>query len=178
MWLTRSQRRSLVYAVSTAFPFVEVPAELHAVFGKPYRGTRIYRKIGAEEEIKYWYEVMTDRFGDVVSPGGASMFAPVSRAAVHKRMHEGKLTCFLFDITHRKRTLFGSNTNVRELAVAMIPVSECKAWGAEIEQRAIDKGIVTREELEGDKPDWNEFSLEPDSKWEKQKLRKDREAKP
>ena len=163
--------------MSTIFPFVEVPDELHAVVGKPYRGTRIHRKVGSQEEIKYWYDVIADRFGAVVSPGGASMFAPVSRAAVHKRMKEGKLTCFLFDIKYRKRNLFGYTKDVRENEVAMIPVSECKAWGQEIEQRAIEKGKVTREELEGDKPDWDGFFLDPDSKWEKERLRKDNEGK-
>ncbi len=83
------------------------------------------------------------------------MFAPVSRAAVHKRLKEGKLTCFLYHNSHRKRGLFGGKREIRESDMAYIPVSECKAWGKEIMERAIEKGLVTREELEGDKPDWH-----------------------
>jgi len=96
------------------------------------------------------------------------MYAPVSRAAVHKRLKEGKLTGFFFTITHRKRNLFGIDLSTRELALGYIPVSECKAWKAEIEQRAIEKGAVTRRELEGDKPDWHGSFLQWGSRWAKE----------
>ena len=55
--------------------------------------------------------------------------------------------------------------------MSYVPVSECKAWGKEIMERAIEKRLVTREELEGDKPDWHGEFLEPDSRWEKQQRR-------
>lgn len=163
--------------MSTDFPHVEISTELHAIFGEPIPDTRIYRKQGAQEEISFWYDEIETRFGGAVSPGGVSMFAPVSRAAVHKRIKEGKLTCFLFDITHRKRNLFGTTKEVRELGVSMIPVSECKAWGREIQERAIKQGIVTREELEGDKPDWHGEFLEANSSWEKKKTKSKGSAK-
>ena len=158
--------------MSTDFPFVEVPEELRAVVGEQTAGTRIYRKTGPAEEDGYWFDVLTERFGPLVSPGGVSMFAPVSRAAVHKRMKEGKLTCFLYDISFRKRNFFGRSKEVRERDMSYIPVSECKAWGKEIMERAIEQGSVTRKELEGDKPDWHGQFLEPDSRWEKQQSRK------
>lgn len=163
--------------MSSTFPFVEVPSELHAAVGERIGETRIYLKKGPQEEMSFWYELLANRFGDMVSPGGASMFAPVSRAAVHKRMKEGKLTCFRYDVTHRKRNLFGVNKDVRELDVLMIPVSECKAWGKEIEQRAVEKGFVSRRELEGDKPDWLGLFLEPNSRWERQETGKSRRKK-
>jgi hypothetical protein len=62
--------------------------------------------------------------------------------------------------------------------MAMIPVSECKAWGREIEARAIQMGFVTREELEGDKPDWHGQFMDPDSRWEKRQTRKAKGKKP
>lgn len=163
--------------MSTSFPFVQVPIELHEALGEPVPGTRIYRKAGSQEEIAYWYTFIVERFGHAVSPGGVSMFAPVSRAAVHKRIKEGKLTCFRYDITHRKRNLFGKTKDVRELEVLMVPESECRAWGAEIEQRAIERGVVTREELEGDKPDWAGKFLERNSRWEREQIQKGRRAK-
>src|ERR1700760_3277507 len=104
--------------MSTDFPFVQVPEELRMVVGEQIAGTRIFRKTGPAEEDGYWFDVLTERFGPLVSPGGVSMFAPVSRAAVHKRMKEGKLTCFLYSISHRKRNLFGFTKEVRELDVA------------------------------------------------------------
>src|ERR1700690_2244646 len=139
--------------METEFPFVEVPEDLLAVVGERVGNTRIYSKAGPEEEQGYWFDVLCERFDNLVSPGGVSMYAPVSRPAVHKRMKEGKLTCFLYYTTHRKRNLFGKTKVVRESPYGYIPVSECKAWGKEIMDRAIEKGFVTREELEGDKPD-------------------------
>ena len=156
----------------TEFPFVEIPKGLLVVVGEQIPGTRIYRKTGPEEEDGYWYDVLSEKFGPLVSPGGVSMFAPVSRPAVHKRMKEGKLTCFLYDISHRKRNLLGFSKEVRERDMSYIPVSECKAWGKEIMERAIGKGLVTRAELEGDKPDWHGDFLKPDSRWERQQKRK------
>jgi len=158
--------------MSTEFPFVRVPEELHVVVGDPTPGTRIYRKTGPQEEDSYWFDVIEAKFGPLISPGGVAMFAPVSRAAVHKRMKEGKLTCFLYDISEKRRNLFGISKEYRLRNMSMIPVSECKAWGDEIKERAIEKGFVTRKELEGDKPDWHGQFLEPDSRWERQQLRK------
>jgi hypothetical protein len=158
--------------MSSDFPFIEIPPELHEALGEPVPETRIYRKAGPQEEMTYWYSLIVERFGHAVSPGGVAMFAPVSRAAVHKRIKEGKLTCFRYDITHRKRSLFGVKKDVRELEVLMVPESECRAWGKEIEQRAIERGVVTEKELEGDKPDWAGRFLEPNSRWERQQLKR------
>jgi len=163
--------------MSSTFPFVEVPEALRVVVGEPIGDTRIYRKSGPAEEGGYWYDVLSATFGPMVSPGGVSMFAPASRAAVHKRMKEGKLTCFLYDISVRKRNFFGKSKEVRERDMSYIPVSECKAWGKEIMERAIQNKLVTREELEGDKPDWHGLFLWPDSRWEKQQVKKAKKGK-
>jgi hypothetical protein len=105
------------------------------------------------------------------------MYAPVSRAAVHKRLKEGKLTGFFYHVTHRKRNFFGLDLSTRELAIGFIPVSECKAWKAEIEQRAIEQGVVTEKELSGDKPDWHGHFLDWNSRWTKEQARKAKEGK-
>ncbi|WP_164976021.1 hypothetical protein [Oleiharenicola lentus] len=153
--------------MSTDFPFVVVPPELHKVFGEPIPGTHLYHKEGPQEEAGYWYDALFPVVGQCVSPGGVSMYAPVSRAAVHKRLKEGKLTGFFFHITHRKRNFFGVDLSTRELAIGCIPISECKAWKAELEQRAIEQGVVTEKELRGDKPDWHGDFLNWNSRWAK-----------
>ena len=56
----------MVNAMSTVFPFVEVPKELLVVVGEQVPGTRIYRKIGSEEEDGYWFEVLDKKFGPLV----------------------------------------------------------------------------------------------------------------
>lgn len=160
--------------MSTSFPFVLVPEELHPVFGKPVPGTRLYHREGPQEETSYWADAVFKVAGNCVSPGGVSMYAPASRAAVHKRLKEGKLTGFFFHVTHRKRNFFGIDLSTRELAIGFIPVSECKAWRAELEQRALEKGVITEEELLGDKPDWQGDFLDWNSRWVKQQKAKER----
>lgn len=163
--------------MSTDFPFVNVPEELYAVFGKPIPGTHLFHREGPQEETSYWSDAIFDLCGPCVSPGGVSLYAPVSRPAVHKRLKEGKLTGFFFHITHRKRNFFGFDLSTRELAIGYIPVSECKAWKAEIERRAIEQGVVTAKELQGDKPDWHGDFLHWNSRWAREQLRKAKEGK-
>lgn len=141
--------------MSTSFPFVEIPKEMESIIGVPDDGTRMYRHEGSQEESGAWYELLTEIVGPTVSPGGVSMICPVSRAAVHKRIKEGRLSIFLFHVTYRKTTLFGENKILKQEPYGYIPVSECRAWREELEARAISQGKITLEELEGAKPDWN-----------------------
>lgn len=157
--------------MQTEFPFVEVPEKLHSVFGAPLPGTHLFHREGPQEEASYWVDAVFEIAGPCVSPGGVPMYAPVSRAAVHKRLKDGKLTGFFFHVTHRKRNFFGLDLSTRELAYSFIPVSECKAWKAELEQRAIDQGIVTAKDLMGDKPDWHGDFLRWGSRWAKEQGR-------
>ena len=86
------------------------------------------------------------------------MYCPVSRAAVHKRTKEGKLSVFLYHVKYSKRSLFGKIKTVRQSPYAYIPVSEAIAWRKELEERAIRNEEITREELQGAKPDWTVIS--------------------
>ncbi len=61
----------------------------------------------AEDESGPWFEAVTEIAGPCVSPGGAGMFAPVSRAAVQKRIKGGNLTAFCFHVTSTRVGLFG-----------------------------------------------------------------------
>ena len=60
------------------FPFVSVPANSLAIFGQRDRAARVYRREGSEVEIAAWYDKLVELFGDMVSPGGVTMFARVS----------------------------------------------------------------------------------------------------
>jgi hypothetical protein len=141
--------------VQTEFPFVEIPEELEAIVGKRDPGTRIYRRDGSQEESSVWFDLLTEIIGPSVSPGGVGMYCPVSRAAVYKRIKEGKLSIFLFHVTYRKTTLFGKNKILRDHPYGYIPASEARAWRQELEERALSHGTITAEELEGAKPDWH-----------------------
>jgi hypothetical protein len=141
--------------MSTNFPFVEIPEELEGIVGKRDPGTRIYRRDGSQEESSVWFDLLTEIIGPSVSPGGVGMYCPVSRAAVYKRIKEGKLSIFLFHVTHRKTTLFGKNRILRDNPYGYIPASEARAWREELEERAVSQGTITEEELEGARPNWS-----------------------
>lgn len=141
--------------MSTEFPFVQIPPQLELVIGKPDPGTHMYRKDGSQEESAAWFDVLTEVIGPSVSPGGVGMYCPVSRAAVYKRIKEGKLSIFLFHVTHRKTTLFGKTKTLRDSPYGYVPVSEAQAWRNELEERAVRQGMISEEDLEGAKPDWH-----------------------
>lgn len=150
------------------FPFVEIPPEMAEVIGQREGDSRVYAKEGSQEECSRWYDAVHEIAGMCVSPGGVAMFCPVSRAATHRRIREGRLTCFTFHVKERKIDFFGKLRGYKETPYAHVPVSECKAWKKELEEKAIRNERVTREQLEGAVPDWDADFLEWDSRWRKE----------
>ena len=144
---------------------VVVPDEAAHVLGELVPGTRLYRAEGHEAGGGAWYEAISEIAGRCVSPGGAGMFAPVSRAAVHKRVKDGNLTAFSFYVTETRKSLFGKQRKAREVALIYVPVCELKLWAEELEERMVKLGKVTAEELEGDKPDWTNDFWKWNAKW-------------
>ena len=98
------------------------------------------------------------------------MYCPVSRAAVYKRIKEGKLSIFLFHVTHRKTTLFGKTKTLRASPYGYVPICEAQAWRKELEERAVRQGMITQEDLEGSKPDWHGEFLQWQNKKERMSL--------
>jgi hypothetical protein len=119
------------------FPFIEVPKDLRKIVGKPTPGTRAYRREGTHVECGQWLEDLGLHYkGDVgISPAGVTMFVPVQRAAVHKRIKEGKLTAFFFYITRIDSTFFGTKRKVKLRPYILLSMSECKAWVTEMKRR-------------------------------------------
>lgn len=151
--------------MSEAQSLIEVPPEVLPVAGFQQAGTRVYRREGLESECGEWFQALDAFTGPLVSPGGVSMFAPVTRAAVHKRLKEGRMTAFCFHSLVTKTGFFGRKQTIRETPIVYIPVSECRAWAEEIKERMLRLGQISRDELEGEKPDWsNDFWNWQDSK--------------
>lgn len=136
--------------------FVEVPKEAFPVVGAPDVGSRVYRREGQEHEVGEWFEAIDAIAGPLVSPGGVGMFAPVTRAAVHKRLKEGRLTAFCFHTIQTRTGFFGKKKAFRGSPYGYIPVSECKAWAEELKERMLRLGQISQEDLEGEKPDWSQ----------------------
>jgi len=103
--------------------------------GLPDGGTRIYRAEGNHSQMRRWFDGLCQHIGPCVSPGGAAIYAKVSRAAVYKRMKAGGLTAFCFKITAKTRTLSGNEKKLKELPLIYIPVEECKAWSVDLDLR-------------------------------------------
>ena len=138
----------------------------------------MYFKSGPQEEAGAWADAVFALVGPAVTRGAVSLYVPVGRAAVHRRLKEGRLTGFFYEITHRKRTLFGGSKDVRELDVVLIPVSECQGWAEELKGVAVARGIVTRAELEGDIPDWHGEFLDWYTRETRRKAREANRARP
>lgn len=132
------------------FPFVKITPALAEVVGNPDEGTRIFRAYGDDKAYRKYLEVLFGEFPrGLVSPGGASRYAGVSRAAVHKRMKDGKLTAFIYNFTQRSRSYFlGRPKDKQELASVYVPVSECRAWWQELCMRA--KRLAEEREAKGE----------------------------
>jgi hypothetical protein len=119
------------------FPFIEVPPELRKMVGKPTPGTRAYRREGTFKECAAWFEKLGEHYkGDVgLSTNGVVIFVPVSRAGVHKRIREGKLTAFFFYVVREETTLFGARRKAKERPYIVVSISECKAWAEELKRK-------------------------------------------
>lgn len=117
--------------MSTDLNYVHIPEHLLPILGEPDPGTRMYRRYGTEEDYQQWWDAVCDICGaeGSVSPGGVAMYARVSRAGVHKRMKEGRITAFLFHVVKghtrwtRREILANSG-----MPYIYIPGQECKAW--------------------------------------------------
>lgn len=118
------------------FPYVEIPDHLRPRLGLPDPGTRMYRAYGADDAFAEWWDAVCEVCGESgsVSPGGVSMYARMSRAAVYKRLAEGRLTAFCFHQERKTRTRFLKRDRIstERTPVTNIPVSECKAWAEQL----------------------------------------------
>ena len=79
--------------------------------------------------------------------------------------------CSIFGHTETRVGFFGRKKGYRGNPYGYIPVSECKAWAAELEEKMLRLGHITEEDLEGAKPDWIGDFLKWESKWRKEKNR-------
>lgn len=115
-----------------AFPFISVPEHLVPRIGLADPGTRLFRAYGPREAFPEWWAAVCEICGEsgAVSPGGVAMFAKASRAAVHKRLKEGRLTAFCFHQESARRSKFRKREVITTdgRPVTYIPVTECKAW--------------------------------------------------
>ena len=134
------------------FKYLEVPASLKPFIGEPDPDTRIYRREGSDEESGPWFDALGEHLpGEgFVSPGAVMMYAPVSRAAVHKRLKEGKMTAFCFHVIEAKRSHLRVSKEAQTASVCLHPGERVQSLGRRTEntsrpQRGIFGGCRGRE---------------------------------
>ena len=124
---------------------IEIPKKLEKYLGKPADQTRMWETQGDTEAYRAWFHAVrevcgsrrTGRDSGCVSPGGASMYLRLSRAAVHMRIDAGKLTAFYF--YPEQKGLFGRPKVNKNNAYILIPMREIVQWVENREKGAEDE---------------------------------------
>lgn len=147
------------------FPYVTIPEHLKSVIGEPDPGTRTYRAYGTDEDMEKWFdavwEVCAPDMG--LSPGGVAALVHVSRAGVHKRIKDGRLTILCFHVVESSKWIKGRPVlKEGKRPYGFIPVVECRAWARQLE-KIRDKKILDME-IDGD-GDWDADNLDAPKNW-------------
>src|SRR5258708_30213694 len=89
-------------------------------------------------------------------------------------MKAGNLTAFCFHMSGKTKTLFGREKKLKEWPLVYIPVSECKAWGAELEERwarleagrerADDQAAIDAADVDDENPNPDFVNYDPKDK--------------
>ncbi len=88
----------------------------------------MYHQHGRREAFARWFDAV-GQVGEpegVLSAGAAALYVNVSRAGLHKRMKEGRLTAFLFHVDSAAEAQEDRGHGGRPYC--FIPVRECRAW--------------------------------------------------
>ncbi|WP_224982949.1 hypothetical protein [Geomonas agri] len=154
-----------------AFPFVDIPDQYKEIIGEAAPGTRLYKTVGDRQQFRAWSDAVFEICAGegAVSPGGASLYTYATRAGVHKRLKEGRLTGFCFSITTDSKLIKGRKTlEEGGRPYVYIPYSECKAWASELEERSKFEDIDSiKSEAAGSKKDLDDSFMLPSKDWRK-----------
>jgi hypothetical protein len=121
----------------TDFEFIEIPERFLPILGEPDPGTRMYRRFGTNDEYAAWWDAVCEICGEEssVSPGGVAMYAKVSRAGVHKRMKEGRITAFLYHVVKGVTWITKREILENTSPYIYIPGIECRRWADIVNNR-------------------------------------------
>ena len=96
---------------------------------------RIYRVFGGLEEFRGWYKAVTGKIdGGVIPMTWVPNYVGVSRAAVYKRVKEGRLTAFAFEVEVKGllRRVFDETAKNQYV---LVPMEEVGRWARAMDQR-------------------------------------------
>lgn len=162
--------------MSDSFLFVDVPETLQKIIGQADPGSRLFRAYGTTDDMHEWIKAVTEICGrnGNFSPGGVAQYVRVSRAAVHKKIREGKLTAFCFYVVEDKKLLFRkAKVKVLEESgrpnICAVPVVELHSWKAELDKKRQAKERMDVETIS--KKDGDDSFLDAEKNWQ-EKLNK------
>lgn len=121
---------------------IELPEELDGIAGQIDPGTRFYKKFDFKENFADWFDAI-NRYASngegFLTPGTLALYANVSRAAVYKRIKEGRLTAFQFQVTEMYVDKNGQTTGrtVSKQTFCFIPMTECQQWAKRTGETAL-----------------------------------------
>ena len=99
-------------------------------------GTRVYREIGGEAQLRHWlHEVQTAFEGDLVPFEWVADYVRVSRAALHKRIKRGGLTVLAFEMREQVAGILGGVRQRMRREYKYVPRTECDSWRALLLER-------------------------------------------
>jgi hypothetical protein len=131
---------------------VSVPERLQEAIGETDGTNRLYRQYGYSGDFHWWLDAVMEICGQdgAYGPAVVARYCWATRAGVHKRLREGRMTAFLF------HEVIGQSLLGRREALAeggkptvLIPGSEMKGW-AEHLGRVGDMAALLEQEGEFD----------------------------
>jgi hypothetical protein len=122
-----------------------ITPQLYEVFGEPKKGTFVYKQTGDFEAAQGWFRALNRVVGEVIPLSSVSLYVPVSRNSVHKRIKEGKLSCFKFQVKDDSPEVSKSLNTDRPHA--FVPVMECLSWYKESRDRSTIKAGMVPEKV-------------------------------
>lgn len=150
------------------FPFIDIPEQYKNIIGQPDQNSRLYRAYGDRRVLVKWIEAVNEICGQEsnVSPGGAASIVGVTRAAVHKRLKEGRLTGFCFYVVEDAEIFFLKFTRLEESGrpnICDIPVVECLAWAEDLDARRSKQEAIEEDKIS--KKDWDDDFMKAEKGW-------------
>ena len=119
--------------------FLKIEEKDKDLIGEIQQGTRIYDKYVKRYAFIDYFDKLIERFGSMLTPGLASIYVGVSRAAVYQRMQAGNLTSFVFRTDPDRVKFLRNKINIDPgvfRSEYFIPTYELRQWRAELIEKS------------------------------------------
>ena len=114
---------------------IAVQRRLPPELGERQPSAHVYRRFGRRADFPRWFDLVCEvcEPEGVLSPGAVGLYVGVTRAAVHKRLKEGRLTAFQFYVVETGT----ARQPERDLGrpYTYVPLAECRAWAQVLKRR-------------------------------------------